>query len=234
MRASEQVAEGRIKSIKESDEKIKGGIKIARKIAGTAAGAGTAIAGANIAAKIAPFLSDYITPELALKGISKVSPKFGDALKRGIEGGLSLESGLDFLKQSMNKPTENQQEEENPQQNLSVIEQYSAPLYEYIKKLIENGSSPAEAAAKSKKFLDKKQLEIINKIEKDHKTDWLNIVESIFGKGETAQPQQQMQGMQQTQPQQAPQQSGQGIDPQLAQILQQGNALLQKFRGGNG
>lgn len=231
MRASEQVAEGRIRSIKESDERIKGGIKTAGKIASTAVGLS---GGAALSSKIAPFLSEYITPELALKGISKVSPKFGDALKRGMEGGLSLQSGLDFLKQSMEKPQEKeqQQEEENPQQNVNVIEQYSPPLHQYIKKLIENGSSPAEAAAKAKKFLDKKELDIISKMEKDHKTDWLNIVQSIFGKGDMAQPQQQMQG--QPQQQQAQQQSGQGVDPQLAQILQQGNAILQKYRGGNG
>lgn len=220
LRPDEKAAQSEIEREKRFDTSIKKGTK-------AAVGLGTAALGAQVSSKIMPFLNKYIPADLAVKGISKISPKIGEYLKKGKAMGLDIDEGLDFIRSKMEKPTENQQEEENPQQNLSVIEQYSAPLYEYIKKLIENGSSPAEAAAKSKKFLDKKQLEIINKIEKDHKTDWLNIVESIFGKGETAHPQQQMQGMQQTQPQQAPQQSGQGQQALMA-ILQK----IQQQRGG--
>ena len=47
------------------------------------------------------------------------------------------------------------------------------------------------------------------------------------------QPYQDQQQQQQQQGQQG-NQTDQGIDPQLAQILQQGNAILQRFRGGNG
>jgi len=48
--------------------------------------------------KILPFLDDYIPDDLALKGISKVSPKIGSFLKRGLTKGLPLAGGLQFLR----------------------------------------------------------------------------------------------------------------------------------------
>src|ERR1700733_15097114 len=104
MRGSQQVSKGRIEDIQESDERLKSGLKTAGKLASTAIGGATFTAGTALASKIAPFLSEYITPDLALKGISKINPKFGDILKRGIKNGLSLESGLDFLKKNIQKP----------------------------------------------------------------------------------------------------------------------------------
>lgn len=175
MRASEQVAEGRIRGIKESDERIKGGLRTFGKLASTAVGATTLASGAALSAKIAPFLSEYITPELALKGISKVSPKFGDALRRGMKDGLSLESGLDFLKESIKKP----KEQENAQQSGNVIEQYSPELHEFISSEIEKGRSPIEAGAAAE--LNGKFKNAIGKLTKDHKSPFSALLQTVYG-----------------------------------------------------
>jgi len=222
MRASEQVAEGRIRGIKESDERIKGGLRTAGKLALTAAGTTALSGGAALSAKIAPFLSEYITPELALKGISKVSPKFGDALKRGMEGGLSLESGLDFIKQSMEKPKDKEEQEENPQQNGNVIEQYSPELNQFIMSEIEKGRQPLEAGALAS--LNPKFKKIIDKLTQDHKSPFSSLLQTVYGGGQqTEQQPQNQQQMQQGQPQQG----GQGQQALMA-ILQK----IQQSRGG--
>lgn len=51
-----------------------------------------------MATRMAPFLSQYITPDIALKGISKINPKIGSFLKKGMETGLPIKEGLEFLK----------------------------------------------------------------------------------------------------------------------------------------
>lgn len=48
--------------------------------------------------KLIPFLDEYIPEDLALKGISKVSPKIGSFLKKGLSKGLPLAGGLQFLR----------------------------------------------------------------------------------------------------------------------------------------
>lgn len=72
--------------------------KSLKKAGSTALSIGASIAGAGIASKVLPFLSEFISPELALKGISKVSPKLGDFLQRGMSQGLALNDGLQYLK----------------------------------------------------------------------------------------------------------------------------------------
>ncbi len=239
MRPDEKATQNIIERQKQSDQNLKSGIKTAANIGLTAAG----ITGIS---KIAPFLSEFIPEDLALKGIKKVSPKLGSIIESGVASGLSVKSGFDFLKDQLgskkNAETQEEQKKESPPDNRNAIQKYSPSLSNYIKGLIENGSSPAEAAAKSKKYLDKPQLDLIKKMEDDYKSDWLNIVESIFGKGDMAQNQQQIVNEAMNPPHSVPpnhplasqQQAQQGIDPQLAQILQQGQSLLQKFRGGNG
>jgi hypothetical protein len=70
---------------------------------------------------------------------------------------------------------------------------------------------------------------VIQQIEKDYQTDWLELVESIFGKGDIAQ--QGMQGQQQQAAPQAQQQMGQ---PQQQMQGGSGNArLLQMLQGIN-
>jgi hypothetical protein len=239
MRASQQVAQGRIEDIKESDERIKKGFKTAGNLASTVArGAGIA-GGAALASKIAPFLSEYITPELALKGISKINPKFGEALKKGMKDGLSLESGLNFLKENITKKQSQEEEPiEQKQKFGGAIRRYSEELMNFIEDYIARGRDPHEAgflAINQKKFQP-----IIKKMEKDYKAPFEKILESMFGTMQRPEQQQESQQPNQTelplnqgqqpQHQQTPQQGGQGGQGQQALM-----AILQKIqqqRGG--
>lgn len=208
MRPDEQSSLSEIERNKRADQKIKGGLKTAASIGLTAAGAG-------IAAKVSPFLSDYITTDLAIKGISKVSPKIGEFLKNGMKQGLDAKSGLDFLKKSLGMGTENQEAEQPqaqqqaaPPEQKNIIQQYSPELYEFLKGNIDSGRSVLEAGALAQ--IDNKYKSVIQKIEKDHKAPWSGILSSIFGQSEQPKPQQQAQqpqGQDMNQRVQAPQQS---------------------------
>lgn len=181
-------------------------------------GAATAIGGAALSAKILPFLNEYIPVDLALKGISKVAPKIGQFLSQGQSMGLTPESGLEYLKGEVEKDISNQKTKES----RNIIEQVSPELHTFIDQEIRKGRKPVEAGAIAQN--DKRFGSIVKKLEKTHKTPWSQIIQSIYGTGETAQPNQQ-------QAPQGQQQPGQGLAPGVAQIMQQGQAILQKFRG---
>lgn len=104
LRPDEESSQSRIEASNKRDKKIKTGVKSALSIA-------TAVSGYGIAHKILPFLSNYIPSELAVKGISKISPKIGNFLKRGMESGLNVKDGLDFLREGLNGKEEKQKED---------------------------------------------------------------------------------------------------------------------------
>lgn len=209
LRPDEGVTQGNIQRSRERSRELQSGLK---NVA-TLGGAGIAAGGL---AKIAPFLSEYISEDMALKGISKVMPTVGKFLKSGITQGLTLGSGLEFLKENISKPAPSQK---------NIIQKYSPELFQEISDLIQKGNAPIQAGANA----HKKHKKVIQQIEKDYQTDWLELVESIFGKGDIAQ--QGMQGQQQQAAPQAQQQMGQ---PQQQMQGGSGNArLLQMLQGIN-
>jgi hypothetical protein len=173
-----------------------------------------------IASRIAPFLSKYIPQDLAMKGLSKISPRIGNFLSNSLANGYSFDDVKNFIGNKIEK------KQEPIKDNRNIIEQYSPELNQFIKDQMQKGQSPLGAGAiaqNSKKFSD-----IIKKMMKDHKTPWSDIIQSIFGNGQTVQSNQ----MPSQEPEQQPQQQNQsGVDPELSQLLQQGNAILQRFRG---
>lgn len=191
-------------------------------------------AGAAVASKVVPWLSELIPTDLAIKGINKVYPKLGEFLKKGQESGLDIKEGIDFIRsKSVDK--------EPPKQNKNIIEQYSPELHQFIQQQIQNGQSPlaagalAELEGKGTKGFKK----VIQQIIKDHKAPWSAILQSVYGepgKGQKSQPEAvAVKDMlaQQGQQQPAQQQQG-GVPPELQSLLQQGNAILSKFRGPRG
>jgi len=194
LRPDEQVRESEIERAQARDRNLKKGVKTAASVGAGVAG----LAGANIASKIAPFLSEYIPSDLAIKGISKVAPKVGDFLKRGLNAGLDIKSGLDYLKKDMFPEKE---AEKQAQQNGNVIEQYSPELHQFIETEVQKGRSPLEAGAVA--TTNPKFKQVIDKLSKDHKSPWSAIIQTVYGGGQSAQ--QPTQGQQQ-QSQQAAQQ----------------------------
>ena len=208
LRSDESANESEI----ERDQNFRG--KVGKGV-GAAAGLATAAIGGPLAARIMPFLSEYIPSALAIKGINKVSPKLGAFLQKGQEMGLDAESGLNFIKEKLAPPKEER----------NIIQQYSPELHSFIDQEIKKGTSPIDAAILANK--DKKFREILSKLSKEHKTPWSTLVENIYG-GAGQVPQQ---SSLQQQPSQQPQQMQQSGNPQAKQQLMQAmQALSQKLR----
>jgi len=148
--------------------------------------------GIGIGSKIAPFLSEYIPTDLALKGINKVAPKVGQFLERGMKSGLDVKEGLNFIKEKFVP------ESGNAKDNRNIIEQYDPELHTYITQKMKKGKTHLEAGRKALGHGRFKKA--IDKLSKEHKTPWTAILESVYGK--------QMAPKEEHQPQQ--QQSGQG------------------------
>lgn len=197
---------------------------------------GTAVGGAPFADKVMPFLNKYIPYDLALKGINKVSPKLGEFLKRGQEQGLNVEDGLNFIKENLGS-----KQTESAKQNKNIIEQESPELHQFMLDHIKQGRNAYQAGSIASK--DKRFANVIQKLSKQHKLPWADIIDQIYGealpKGKPTMMQQESdrfnqqygdQGQQQT-PQMQPEQAGQGLDPGVAAILQQGAAILQQAKG---
>lgn len=196
-------------SYKERDVNFRSNVK---KGIQTAAKIGLSAASPAIGARIAPFLSEYIPIDLAMKGIDKISPKIGKFLRKGQSMGLDLKEGLDYVKEKI----------EPAKEKRNIIQQYAPDLHQFIDEQIKNGRSPLEAAGIAK--VQPKFSDAIKKLVKDHKTPWASIIESIYGTGERALPEKSENRMQ-TQPQNQPRQGGQGQQA-LTAILAQINQKL--------
>lgn len=145
---------------------------------------------AAIGAGILPFLSEHIPLDLAMKGINKLSPVLGKFLKDGQSIGLDVKEGLNLIKDKIGE------------QNVDIISQESPELKSFLEAHISNGRSLEEAGALAQ--LDEKYKSPIKKLEKSHKTNFSNILRTVFGdsKPKAAQPTQA--APQPQAPQQAP------------------------------
>ena len=209
MRPDELAAQSQIERAQGRDRMIKSGLK-------TAAGIGLAAA-SPLASKIAPFLSSYVPVDLAVKGINKISPQLGNFLKKGMEKGLDVKEGLNYIKENMMGGSENEGRQEPAKEGKNIIQQYSPQLFQFLKDLIGKGQNPLQAGAIAQN--NKQFSQTIKKMMKDHKMNWSDIIQGIFGSGETAQPQQtQQQGMGQA-----------GQQRQMGQNEQQLLGILQKI-----
>jgi hypothetical protein len=206
------------------NDRLKGNLK---KGASAILGTGASFLGAGLTSKILPLLSEYIPTDLAIKGISKVSPMIGDFLKKGQRFGLDPKEGLKFVRDQIEKP------EQQVKENRNIIQQYSPELHQFIEDQIKKGVSPIDAGsfALSKEGLGNKFNKVIKQIEKDHQTDWSSILQSVYGTAEQPQKQEQQQ-VEQPKPQQMQAQPGQGQPGQgqaaLMAIMQKINQKLGK------
>jgi hypothetical protein len=124
--------------------------KTIKKTGSNALKLGASLIGGGIAARILPFLSEFISPEIALKGITKVNPKIGDFLNRGMNQGLSLTEGLKYLKRQLSGEGEyagGQEEEiEQPQQAQAPQQMNQEPPVGSLKALLK-GQPPIKQQA---------------------------------------------------------------------------------------
>src|ERR1700679_1957932 len=86
--------ENTAREIKRQSEGPQRFAKKALTVGATAAGA---LSFAPLLARAAPFLSQYIPEDLALKGLSKVSPKLGKFVGDAMNSGYDFKEVKDFL-----------------------------------------------------------------------------------------------------------------------------------------
>lgn len=151
--------------------------KTAANIGIAAAATAGATSFAPILARAAPFLSQYIPEDLAIKGLSKISPKFGAFIKSAMEGGYDFNQVKDFIG---NQIEESQTEQ--PKEQRNIIQQYAPKLHEFILSEIGKGNTPVQAAGLAKLASNKSKFgHAIKQLEKDHKIDLHSLVDQIYG-----------------------------------------------------
>lgn len=199
--------------------------KIPIKTAATIGSTALTLGAPNLISKAMSFFSPYIPQNLAVKGLSKLDPRFGSFINNFQNNGGTEEEALNFVKGKLDEAT---QTLNKPPQQRNIVQQYSDKLNQFLETQIKKGKTPIEAAKLARGIM---QFDpIIKKMEKDHKTNFLSIIESIYGLGEQApggQPQAES-GIQQT-PQQGTGQPGPGQQALMA-IL---SKINQKIGGMN-
>lgn len=204
-----------------------------KRYAKSAIGAGLAAGAASFApllSRAAPFLSQYIPENLAVKGLSKISPKLGSFVQQAMKGGYDFNEVKDFIGEQVNESKDGVITDD-------IIEKYSPELSSFIESLMDKGETPETAAAVvrnvPKNFT--KFKDAIEKIEKHTGQDFFTIVNKIYAKlmkGKDQKQSQQIpqdQAMQQQQPSENPGQLQQQPPPQQGQINPQIQAALQKI-----
>lgn len=205
LRPDEQVAQKK----KESSDTMKSLLTAGTNLAG----------GAYLASKVAPFLSEHLPIDLAVKGISKVAPKLGKFLDEGKRMGLDVKEGIDFIKDKM-QPAKEETSKESKLSN--ILGEFSPELQAFIEQEIQAGKAPDHAAASAMpraEFSD-----IIRKIEGQSKKKFTALVRELYeGKAIDQDQNQTMQSPQATQMQGQQQGAGQQA---LMQTLQKINQRL--------
>lgn len=175
---------------KEASEEMKRQSQLPATYLKAASSLATPLAASSFYGKVAPFLSNFINEDMAIKGLSKINPKLGQFVSEAKKNGYDFEKIKNFLGEKVTETQTNVQEQQPPKEQRNIIEQYSPDLYSFITSEIQKGRSAIEAGAIAQN--DKKYQSVINKISKDHKSPWSAIIQTVFGQGQT-QPRQPMQ-----------------------------------------
>jgi hypothetical protein len=207
----------------------------ALKTAGSlAAGAGSAYLGGSIAGRVMPFLNQYIPQSLAMKGLSKIDPRFGTFINKALDEGESFDNVKEFIKEKIQPALPN--EDENTEEN--IIKKFSPKLSGLVDKYIRAGH-PIDEVEQIVRSPGNKLSREVEHMEKSLGMTFYDIMRSIYG----GEKRRQQPGKQQTQPMQPMPQQGQpsGNSGQLGQPAQpqgQGQAalmaILQKLQQARG
>src|SRR6266404_2763463 len=169
-------------SIRSGEESSLGFLK---NIGLTAAGGGAAGIGSKVAGKLVPaigaLISNYIPENLSIAGLTKVDPRFGKFIKGAMDQGFGYDDIRNFIGEKIDKFQSSQKEQEKK----NVIEQYSPDLFKFMEQRIKEGHSPINVGSLALK--DPKFSKAIKQMEKDYKSSWSNILQTVFGSPEEPQ-----------------------------------------------
>lgn len=157
--------------------------------------------GANLGARIMPLLNTLVPTAFAVKGLNKIDSRLGKFISHAEQLGNDFGEVREFIKGKV------ESSQQPAKENRNIIEMESPELHQFISQAIKGGKKPFQAAMEATK--DIKHLKKIVKLEKEHKTPWQKIVQSIYG-GEAVVPEQAL-----------PQDSGLSRESLIAQGQQQ-------------
>jgi hypothetical protein len=190
-------------------------VNLAKNIGLTALGGGAAKFGTQAISKLIPgimaFVNKYVPENIAVKGLEKLDPRFGKLIQGAMSDGYSFSDIKQFLGDKIEK-TEESKDDRN------IIEQESPELHQFMIEEIKKGRKPIQAGAIAQH--DKRFSEIINNLSKSHKLPWSQILASVYGNEEMAQPNQQQQAQSAQSLQQSQQQPSKGQQA-IIQALQE-------------
>lgn len=211
------------------------------KNAGLSFGAGAvAKLGSSAINKMAPaigaLISPYVPENIAKAGLNKLDPRWGPFIDHAMEAGYTFDNFREFMGEKVEKAQEPAKEERN------IIEQYSPELHKFMEEQIKGGREAYAAGAIAQK--DKRFASAIEKLQKDHKLSWADVIEQVYG-GKGAAPkkgmmQREADRFNQAYPQeqgtgaaqgQAPNFSGQPQGPGMQAISAVLNKINQKLGG---
>ncbi|HEY3526807.1 MAG TPA: hypothetical protein VGK47_11455 [Nitrososphaeraceae archaeon] len=151
-----------------------------------AIGAATTLAGGGIASKVLqkalPFLSSFISPEEAMKGLSKLDPRLKDFIGTAMENGKPFEEVKDFISNKIDQAIPKQSDKRE-----RLDKTYGNFFQGVVKKLIDQGLSPAQAAVRVKSSTSSNKA-FIKSMEEGYGMDLVDIIDSIFGSNSQALP----------------------------------------------
>lgn len=139
-------------------------------------------AGGKLITGIGAFLSDYIPDNISKAGLEKLDPRLGKFIQGAMDEGYSYDDLRQFMGDKMKK-SQSEPDKKN------IIEQYSPELHLFIDQQVKKGRPSVEAGALAQQ--NDKFRKVIKKLEKDHKTNWSSIVESVYGQGQPTEETQQ-------------------------------------------
>ena len=163
----------------EASEEIQRQGESPRRLANTAASIGGAVAGGALASRALPFLNNLVPSALAVKALNKIDPRFGAFFQKAVDNGKTIDEAREFIK-------EKAEGSGKAPDKRNIIEQYSPGLFSFIKEKIGKGVPILKAAQEAAKNPEYK--EAIQKMIKDHKVGFNEILSSIFGEGEGQNP----------------------------------------------
>jgi hypothetical protein len=192
--------------------------------AATAIGGG-AVLKSNLANKVMTMLNEHIPENLAVKGLNNLDPRFGNLINKAMESGMTWDDTKNFI---FGKAQEGLQTEENKKiatDKKNLIEKHSPDLHKFIEQEMKKGRSHLEAGALAKIGAGGKNFnDVIEKLKKEHKTSWEQILEAVYGG--TKSTEQNQPPAAQAPAQQAPQGQGQQQPDAQSQFKQELAALL--------
>ncbi len=158
-------------------------LNIAKNVGGLASAGATTYFGGAAINRVLPFLSKYIPEELAIKGLNKIDPRFGKFINKAMAAGQTFEEVKDFIG---SKVEEGVEQSKPAKENRNIVEMYSPELHQFIQEQIQSGRSPLEAGALASlgKKGGKDFKKIIEKMEKEHKSPFSAILQTVYGQGQ--------------------------------------------------